>query len=253
MEWLIDEVERIGRKIIAMRSGSFKTKPDGSPVTKADVWADREIRRVLKAWGIPTVSEESGQEYSGSGRYFLVDPLDGTKSYIRGEPHFTINIALMNGSNPEWGIVHAPALGTTYYSDGKKSYKRSDGECAKIRVKSNNPPVQVSSLNHITEKEIKLSDLVGSVLVRMGSSIKGCLVAEGRADFYPRFGDLKDWDIAAMHAIVRDAGGVMTDLRGGRIQYSTPDRTIRGFVALNPEIHHTVLEKVMSIEVQGTP
>lgn len=195
-------------------------KEDDSPLTKADLAAHNVIVDSLKDLnsGIPVISEEGGipdyQERSGWHSYWLVDPLDGTKEFIKKNGEFTVNIALIEDGNPVIGVVHVPAKKITYI--GQKStgsYKRDpDGNKTRIfssRPKEKQPVTIVSSRSHgasDTEERLQEMGIKVGKSVEAGSSLKFCLVAEGLADVYPRFGPTMEWDTAAGDAVFRYSG-----------------------------------------------
>ena len=216
------------------RSKVFRTKlkEDLSPVTEADHAAHGVIADRLGGTSIPMLSEE-GKEVPFLTRcawesYWLIDPLDGTKEFIRGRDEFTVNIALIEGQVPVLGIIYAPCLDIMYFSlDRKgafrvKDYSRADrlfqtpeelfGRAEKLPVKhSRKHYTAVASRSHRNEEtDIFIRGLrkehPGLRLVSTGSSLKFCLMAEGKADIYPRFGRTMEWDTAAGHAIARATG-----------------------------------------------
>lgn len=194
-------------------------KSDDSPLTKADLSANRVIVQFLKKEfpNIPVVSEEGGlanyeirKEWK---RYWLVDPLDGTKEFIKKNGEFTVNIALIEDNVPVLGVVYLPAKEITYYSEkGTGSYKIADGKTTRIFSEK---PDRSKQMRVITSRSHRADDLeenlnemgikVGSYVVS-GSSIKICMVAEGEADIYPRTGPTSEWDTAAGDAVFRYSG-----------------------------------------------
>ena len=197
-----------------------KSKADESPLTKADIAAHMTIVRGLEAIypDIPIVSEEGTVgDPNQSELAWLVDPLDGTKEFIKRNGMFTVNIALMekeiSGWKPIFGVVHAPTTKTTWFGGiDVPASKKTDGGTSEISV--NDKPSSlvrlVASGSHRSERDEKFAKELGDhELVRMGSSLKACIVAEGSADLYPRFGPTSCWDIAAAHAVVEAAGGLV--------------------------------------------
>lgn len=196
-------------------------KADNSPVTEADLKANQIIVHRLKELfpDIHCLSEESDiaafEERKNWKEYFLVDPLDGTKEFIKRNDEFTVNIAFMRGNSPEIGVVYAPALDVLYYnSDNKSAYKvvGRSMESMPLAASSRKNFVMLASRSHLNEGTRDLAAKFqdkheGFELVRMGSSLKLCAVAEGSADIYPRMGPTSEWDTAAAHAIVKACGG----------------------------------------------
>jgi 3'(2'), 5'-bisphosphate nucleotidase len=239
-----------GREILAIYQGDFEVrgKGDDSPVTEADERAERLILEALArlAPEIPAVGEESvaaGRvpDISG-GRFFLVDPLDGTKEFISRNGEFTVNIALIENGRPSAGVVHLPALDQTYWTAGPDAQGKSEawrqvGSAAPERIACRPEPadglVVVASRSHRDAKtdayleKVRVKDLVSA-----GSSLKLCRVAEGAADLYPRIGRTMEWDIAAGHAVLLAAGGSVVVLESDApLTYGKPGLDNPHFVA----------------------
>ncbi len=212
-----------GAEILRIYATEFKVdaKGDASPVTEADRAAEAIILESLKhlAPGIPVVAEEeaaAGRIPDVGGRFFLVDPLDGTKEFISRNGEFTVNIALIEDGEPIQGAVYAPALGKLYWGargEGAFMAEVKDGEIGPARpIRVRTPPqggiAAVGSRSHGSEetqdylKAFAVAEFKGA-----GSSLKFCLVAEGVADIYPRLGPTMEWDTAAGDAVLRAAGG----------------------------------------------
>lgn len=211
-------------------------KTDESPVTEADLAAHRIICRGLAALpgAIPVLSEEDAAAFPGvasDGRYWLVDPLDGTKEFIKRNGEFTVNIALIEHGRPVLGVVTAPALGVAYLAArGLGAFKvNEEGERRAIHVAgepaSGVPWRVVGSRSHPSPELAGWLEALGPHdMVAMGSSLKFCLIAEGRADVYPRLGPTCLWDTAAAQAVVEQAGGRVETLEGTPLDYATPTR-----------------------------
>ena len=208
---------------------TVEEKSDKSPVTVADQRGEALIIEALKrAWpDTPIVAEETvaaeGAPTSIAGRFFLVDPLDGTKAFIRGEAHFTVNIGLIEDGAPVAGAVAAPATGEVWFTGGGGALKRRVGERGGTPVRVRPRGSEVLALTSHTLKPEQLSDLEARYRFTerqaMDSSIKLCLIAEGGADLYPRHGTTMEWDIAAGHAVLRAAGGRLTSPDGDPFVY----------------------------------
>lgn len=195
-----------------------QSKDDDSPLTQADLAAHHTIVAGLRLADpvTPIVSEEGreGDPYNHDLAW-LVDPLDGTKEFIKRNGMFTVNIALMSREGKRWspvlGVVHSPVSGTTWLGGNDYPAERiSDSGRVKIRVnEETGPRVRlVASGSHRTDRDESFASELGPHdLIRMGSSLKACVVAEGSADLYPRFGPTSCWDIAAAHAVVESSGG----------------------------------------------
>ncbi|MDD2719884.1 MAG: 3'(2'),5'-bisphosphate nucleotidase CysQ [Gallionella sp.] len=207
------------------------SKSDNSPLTAADLAADAAINSGITSLGYdwPMLSEESSKISFNIrkqwGRYWLIDPLDGTKEFIRRNGEFTVNIALIEKGIPILGVVYAPAMDVCYFAAvGVGAFVRRNGEVKKIKT---NTQVEgellkvVSSRSHSDARTEALLEKLGECFcVSMGSSLKLCLVAEGLADFYPRLGPTMEWDTAAAHAIVSCAGGRVCDSDGVELNYN---------------------------------
>ncbi len=228
--------EEAGTAILEVySSGEFDTvsKGDGSPLTKADMAADAIIKEGLGAIspGIPILSEESKavpfSERRGWGRFWLVDPLDGTKEFVKRNGEFTVNIALIEDGRPVLGVVHAPVFAVTYAAaKGEGAFKLSGSVKEAIGVKgyeSGPPKLAVSRSHRGAPLEAFIARIGPADFIEMGSSLKLCLVAEAAADLYPRFGPTMEWDTAAAHAVVEEAGGRVTDLAGTELSYNKED------------------------------
>ena len=231
---LCEIAHRAGREILSIYESDFAVldKADGSPVTEADTRAERVILAGLAecAPDIAVVAEESvaaGDIPELDGRtFFLVDPLDGTREFIRRTDEFTVNIALIEDGVPTAGVVHVPALDQTYWTAGDGAAWRTRDGGAAARIACRRPGrrlVAIASRSHRSaETDAWLEQLEVAEIVSAGSSLKFCRIAEGVADLYPRLGRTMEWDIAAGHAIVRAAGGSVETLDGARIVYGKP-------------------------------
>lgn len=222
-----------GAAILEVYETDFKVqeKQDESPLTQADLAAHRRIVDGLLQLtpDIPVLSEEGGLPdfavRSGWQRYWLVDPLDGTKEFINRNGEFTVNIALIDAGKPVLGVVFVPVTGVTYIGcEGLGSHRiDQDGQTQAISVgESSARPIRVvgsrshrgSSLDHF------LAGLGDYDMVPMGSSLKFCVIAEGGADVYPRLGPTSEWDTAAAQAVVEQAGGAVVTLDGKPMSYN---------------------------------
>ncbi len=231
-----------GKAILDVYGKDFEVshKDDASPLTQADLASHRIICDALAHLtpDIPVLSEESSDlDYDTRAdwsQYWLVDPLDGTKEFINRNGEFTVNIALVRSHEPILGVVHVPVTGVTYTGlVGKWASKHdADGRMEHISVRTPcaDPVVVVGSRSHANPRLLEyLAKLGPYELVSMGSSLKFCLVAEGKADFYPRLGPTSEWDTGAAHAVVMAAGGKIVTLEGKPLRYNTKKSL------LNPE------------------
>jgi 3'(2'), 5'-bisphosphate nucleotidase len=225
---------RAGDAILAVYGQQFEVtnKADQSPLTLADMHSHEIIVAGLRAltpqW--PVLSEEASdisfEERSTWSRYWLVDPLDGTKEFVSRNGEFTVNIALISDHVPVLGVVHVPVAETTYTgAAGAGAFRlRGSGSPQPIRVTTPAavPLRIVGSRSHRGDSlDQYLPRLEPYQLIAVGSSLKFCLVAEGSADFYPRFGPTSEWDTAAAHAVVEAAGGAVIRTDGTPLRYNT--------------------------------
>jgi 3'(2'), 5'-bisphosphate nucleotidase len=216
LESLVRLVDEAGRAILAVIRVDKEIKSDGSPVTNADRAAHEVICRGLTVLdrAIPIISEEGEappEERARWRRYWLVDPLDGTKEFIAGYPEYTVNIALIEDGEPVLGVVGAPAMQTIYFAGrGLGSWRRTaDAPDTRLYARPPAPGAKLrvaESRSHPSpELERFLSGLPIGERIAMGSSLKFCLIAEGRADCYPRLGPTMAWDVAAGDCVFRHA------------------------------------------------
>ena len=228
--------KRAGKEILKIYDAGFdvEDKADGSPLTTADRAAHRTIVDALAALtpSIPVLSEEASDiDYSVRShwqRYWLVDPLDGTREFVKRNGEFTVNIALIDNQQPVLGVVYVPVTGVMYFaSHGGGAFKQlADDKAVPIAVRDfqGGPVRVVASRSHASPALQRFLDAVGDVeTISMGSSLKLCLVAEGAADVYPRLGLTSEWDTAAAQAVVEVAGGQVTALDGTPLSYNKPD------------------------------
>ena len=216
-----------------------ETKDDDSPLTRADLAAHQIIVRELGAAfpDTPVLSEESDgitfEERRQWARYFLVDPLDGTKEFINRNGEFTVNIAYVQDGIPVRGVVYVPVKDVLYVGDGlnDEAWIERDNTREDIRsrpVNRDQPLTVVASRRHGGETlerclEVVRTEFSDIETTNMGSSLKLCLVAEGSADIYPRLAPTSEWDTAAAHCVLIAAGGKMIDLSGHSLCYNKPD------------------------------
>jgi len=227
-----------------MDESFYTNKSDGSPVTRADIEAEAHIIEELKKLlpDVPVVAEEAysrGEipELSGHDYFFLIDALDGTRQFKNGDAHYTVNVALVHNGEPLIGVVFAPARGELYAACGPGTAIRwlADNDNEKS-IKVRRPPhgglTVVASKDHGQSQQMDDFLSVHKIAKRisMGSSLKICFIAAGKADLYPRFGETSEWDTAAADAVLRAAGGIITDLNGRPFTYGK-----HGNKFINPE------------------
>ena len=247
-----DIARQAGREILAVYgSGEVGAllKADRSPLTAADLAAHRSICEALHSLtpGVPVLSEEAADTdfttRAAWRRYWLVDPLDGTREFLSRNGQFTVNIALIEAHAAVLGVVHVPVTDVSYRGlPGTGAWRVAAGEPARaIRVSeaSAAPLRVVGSRSHRGDSlDAFLARLGPHELVPMGSSLKFCLVAEGAADVYPRLGPTSEWDTAAAHAVLAGAGGTVVDLSGAPLRYNTKAQLLNPFfVAYGPSDH----------------
>lgn len=225
-------------QIYGTQDFGVEQKTDDSPLTSADQASHDVINEKLKENypDIPVLSEE-GKDISFEDRkdwkyFWLVDPLDGTKEFIKRNGEFTVNIALIEDNKPILGVILAPVLDTTYYGKkGEGAYKIEKGEKSAIKVKqSNNGLTAVKSRSHSSDDENNvLSQYNIKDTISIGSSLKFCLVAEGKADIYYRHGPTWEWDTAAGQSIVEAAGGRVEGLWYNKEVIKNSSFLVKGF------------------------
>jgi len=247
---IIDIAKDAGDKILQIynkKSFDYQLKIDNSPLTEADISAHNLIQQRLERITptIPILSEESSnvswKERKKWEYYWLVDPLDGTKEFIKKNGEFTVNIALIYKHDPILGVVHAPVFNETWAGGQEKSAKKiTQNNISIIRVKSHAKGEVykvVGSRSHAGDSLDEFLNKLGKhEIIPMGSSIKLCLVAEGRAHLYPRLGLTSEWDTAAAHAVVNAAGGeVINSETKMPLKYNTKDSLINPYFIVQPK------------------
>ncbi|MEF2552439.1 inositol monophosphatase family protein [Aurantimonas sp. A2-1-M11] len=236
---LMVEAVRAGMAAILAQSGrGVDFKSDRSPVTEADKVAERAIVAVIaRDCALPIVAEEAfsaGEVPAVGRRFLLVDPLDGTKSYIAGTPDYTVNVAVIEEGVPVFGCVGIPESGTIYHGGaGTPAVVERDGRTVALACRRAGPALDVvASRNHLDDATRAYIDRLDVAARKsIGSSLKFCLLAEAQADLYPRFGRTMQWDTAAGDAVLRAAGGMTVTLDGTPLAYGrtqAPDEDVFG-------------------------
>ncbi|MDJ1016020.1 MAG: 3'(2'),5'-bisphosphate nucleotidase CysQ [Paracoccaceae bacterium] len=243
-----------GRAIMAVYDRpdfSVEVKPDESPVTEADLAADAIISKGLRTAfpGMTLVTEEQAASHDQKADTFLiVDPLDGTKEFVRRRGDFTVNIAYVEAGRPVAGVVYAPAKGRLFYTDASGATVEEEGPFdddrpgptrrLALRTPDNDALLIVASKSHRdAATDAYISRYSVKDAVSAGSSLKFCLVAAGEADFYPRLGPTMEWDTAAGHAVLAGAGGIVLDKDTLEpLDYGKPGFRNPHFLALAPGV-----------------
>jgi 3'(2'), 5'-bisphosphate nucleotidase len=225
---------------IVKRGFDVEAKKDSSPVTEADRAAELIILAALAraAPGVPVIAEEevaAGRIPTHGDTFFLVDPLDGTREFVRGGDDYTVNIGLIEGRSPKLGVVYAPASGRLHGGCVGHGAWLNEGQGRReIRTRARSHPMTaVASKSHLNQATIDyLEAAVGTCgYVAVGSSLKFCIVAEGEADIYPRASPTSEWDTAAGHAVLLAAGGLVDGPDGKPLSYGKAAFLNRAFVA----------------------
>jgi 3'(2'), 5'-bisphosphate nucleotidase len=243
---LLDELAVAAREAgeaileVVRRGFSVEAKQDTSPVTEADRAAELVILAALAraAPGVPVIAEEevaAGRIPAHDDTYFLVDPLDGTKEFIRGGDDYTVNIGLIRGGTPKLGVVFAPATGRLHGGCVGEGAWLDEGQGRRpISTRRRGElTTAVASKSHLNQATVDYLDAaVGNCgFISIGSSLKFCIVAEGEADIYPRAAPTSEWDTAAGHAVLLAAGGLVDGPDGEALRYGKPAFLNRAFVA----------------------
>ena len=233
---VINIAQLASEKILVVYNTEFDvtSKEDNTPLTEADLAAHHVITDGLTKLSpeIPILSEESVDIPFATRQqwhtYWLVDPLDGTREFVKRNGEFTVNIALIEDHKPVLGVIHTPVSGICYYAtkDGG-SYKKVPDETAvsiSTRRKQADHTLVAGSRSHRGDSLNAFLEKIGDYeIVSMGSSLKSCLVAEGKVDIYPRLGPTSEWDTAAAQCIVENAGGTIVELSMQPMRYNTKD------------------------------
>lgn len=252
LETVIAVAKEAGAAIMKVYATNFdvERKSDDSPLTQADLAAHHVIVQALKQLtpDIPVLSEESDQmpaeQRNSWPMYWLIDPLDGTREFIKRNGEFTVNIALINNHVSVLGVVYAPVTELLYYAmAGQGAYKQSKNfapqriQTASLNIEN---VIVAGSRSHSDHKlqqfltNLHIKTGTTPELIHMGSSLKICLVADGGAHVYPRLGPTSEWDTAAAHCVLTEAGGDILDLQGNSLRYNTKTSL------LNPSFFATV-------------
>lgn len=244
LEKIIETAQRAGKATLEFynREIEVETKEDHSPLTKADLAAHHIITDALAKIdpGTPVISEEGGipgyEERKAWKTFWIVDPLDGTKEFIKKNGEFTVNIARIEAGEPVLGVVYIPAKSLTYYAEkGRGAFKLEEGgEPVRIFSEPADKSRELTVIRSRSHGSDDLEDELAGMGIRVGesiaagSSLKFCLVAEGVADIYPRMGPTMEWDVAAGDCIYRDSAG--EGRHDSPLTYNKPDLKNSGFI-----------------------
>jgi len=242
---------KAGKEILKYykKKTNISYKIDNSPLTEADLAANRIIIKGLENTKIPIISEESENVTYEIRKlwkkFWIIDPLDGTKQFVKNEDEFTVNIALIVNNKPVEGVVYAPAMDLLFYGNVIDGAERIEVgmkmKSEKICYESSDLLRIVASKSHLNEstKEFlqRIENLIKKTsIVNIGSSLKFCLVASGKADLYPRLGSINEWDIAAVNAVLNAAGGFVINMQTGKeVEYNSESLLTPDFIAFGDE------------------
>jgi 3'(2'), 5'-bisphosphate nucleotidase len=247
---------------------AVEKKGDNSPLTMADLESNKIINELLEPTGIPILSEENKilpyEIRKGWHLFWMVDPLDGTKEFIQNSPEYTVNIALIENRKPVIGVIYVPASKVLYYAiSGSCAFKVNSGASLSYDLLISNsvklpltsgPKVKtavIGSKSHMSEETLsfidKLKEYQGECnLVSIGSSLKFCLMAEGTADIYPRFGPTMEWDTAAGQAIAEASNCRLIDANNGEyLRYNKEDLYNPSFIGYNEEFSEIIRKVIL--------
>ncbi len=242
IEALTPAVREAGELIERVRAGGFtaRDKSDASPVTIADEQAEELLTAAIAradpgALIVGEEASEAGYKPSPTDRYWLIDPLDGTKDFVQGGTDYSVNVALIEGGVPVLGLVLAPRDGTLWVGaqrHGAARVRNGSRQAIAVRPLSERPVV-VTSRSHLDDAtRAYAASIPNAEISRSGSSLKFCLIAEGEADVYPRFGPTSEWDTAAADAVLRAAGGMTCHPDGTPFTYGKADFLNGAFLAI---------------------
>lgn len=247
--------KQAGEAIMQVYATDFDvaTKSDQSPLTQADLAAHHIIEHGLTSLmpQFPVLSEESASTGFATRQqwqtYWLVDPLDGTKEFVKRNGEFTVNIALIHQHSPIMGVVYAPALDVLYFASYQQGAFKQVAQqptrgihvnalnTSKLRIAGSRSHACARTQAFFQQVAMKLSE---PSIISMGSSLKMCLVAEGVADIYPRLGPTSEWDTAAAHCVLNEAGGTIIDCAGHVLAYNTKESLLNPSFLAIADVHH---------------
>jgi 3'(2'), 5'-bisphosphate nucleotidase len=245
-----------GEEILKVSSEGtdVETKKDGSPLTRADTASHKTIESGLMELepSLPIISEEGNPEEAAKENlevFWLIDPLDGTKEFVKGLDEYTVNIALIENGEPILGVIYVPVSGTLYYAaNGLGTWKiEKNKEAQGIKATDTERPHKaVVSRSHLSQETKEFLSKIGvNDVIRHGSSLKMCAVAEGSADIYPRFGPTCLWDTGAGTAIAKEASCLVVDLDGKELRYNLSSGLLQhGFIVYGKSSEAYLKDKI---------
>lgn len=249
LERVIEACREAGDAARALHGSDIITKADGSPVTAADMRANEVLTLALTPSGLPIVSEETKRiPPHDSGKAWIIDPLDGTSSFITNDPGWAVMAGLVENGTPVMGVVYAPELHVLWCAEkGKGAFVERNGKRTKISVTAISDPHEATmllSIHHASDDALTLARQLGAKeRESSGLGIKACTVAEGAAELYWTKASLGEWDACAPHIIVQEAGGAFSDARGNEIRYgSLAPRAVKGIAASNAALHARLIQ-----------
>ena len=255
LETIIDAITKAGDKILEVYESDFQVekKDDNSPITKADLESNKIIKESLLQTKIPILSEEDADDKSrtDSDKVWIVDPLDGTQDFVNKTGEFTVMVGLVENHVPIMGLVYWPTEKKLFFAErGLGAFCHDSEGWAKISVRGVEEitePLALVSRHHLSDKEKKMLDhLEIKNTANIGSSLKVMEIASGRADIYlTSTNKMKQWDTAASHCIISEAGGKMTDISGNDLLYNTESvNHENGLLVTNGLIHERVVSRI---------
>ena len=259
LETIIDAITKAGDKILEVYESEFQVekKDDNSPITKADLESNKIIKESLLQTKIPILSEEDADDKSrtDSDKVWIIDPLDGTQDFVNKTGEFTVMVGLVENHVPVMGLVYWPTEKKLYFAEkGLGAFCHDLEGWTKISergVEEITEPLALVSRHHLSDKEKKMLDhLEIKNTANIGSSLKVMEIASGRADIYlTSTNKMKQWDTAASHCIISEAGGKMTDISGNDLIYNTESvNHENGLLVTNGLIHEEVVSKISKLE-----